>query len=118
MNTETAAEKNAEVKQAYPRGRWTVGINPFRSGRPAATPVVQGELSLEQVRPVRNDLTDTDLELQPRKEEANVFAAPNPAAVPAVKVSRWQRLKALFVRRGKRGGKRESLFRVPPSGLR
>lgn len=113
MSTETAAQKNAETKQAYPKGRWSLDGNPFRDGRKvqaaaaAATAAnaiapAQGELSLEKVRPVRNDLSDSDLELIPAKQpEKNVFAAPTPA-VPqtTAKPSLWARLAGMF-RRGK-----------------
>jgi hypothetical protein len=106
MKTETA-EKNAAVRQAYPRGRWTLNSNPFNTARrvPAA-PVQsgqQGELSLDRVRPVRNDLSDSDLELIPAKRvQENVFAAPQPAAAGVtVKVSLWARLKARFARKAK-----------------
>jgi hypothetical protein len=42
---------------------------------------VQGELSLDKVKPMRNDLSDSDLELVRRKparhvDGGNVFAAP------------------------------------------
>ena len=54
--------------QPYPAGRWTSKFkNQFhRSSAPAPPQVpVQGELSLETVRPVRNDLSDSDLEVVP-----------------------------------------------------
>jgi len=51
--------------QAYPRGRWTVFRNPFvkRGKSVEPTPPVQGELLLDLVKPVRNDLSDSDLEV-------------------------------------------------------
>jgi hypothetical protein len=62
--------------QPYPAGRWTMR-NPFNR-KPVAgargTPMVQGELSLDAVRPVRNDLSDSDLV---------VVRASHPAARPA-----------------------------------
>lgn len=109
MNTETATEKKPATQNAFPRGRWTLQANPFGTMRRVpASPVqsapstVQGELSLDKVRPVRNDLSDTDLELIPvTRAQENVFAAPGPAVqVPGKKVSFWARLKARF-----RGGK-------------
>ena len=45
----------------FPRGRWA--LNPFKSEKPAPRPAIQGELSLDKVKPVRNDLCDSDLEL-------------------------------------------------------
>ena len=50
---------------AFPSGRWTVFQKPFfRTPKPevSAAPV-QGELSLDTVTPVRNDLSDSDLEV-------------------------------------------------------
>ena len=85
MKTETMTA-NSDVVQAFPRGRWTLGAKPAPRARPAA---VQGELSLDRVKPVRNDLSDTDLELVPAKpvvkvrEPQNVFAAPMPTPAPA-----------------------------------
>jgi hypothetical protein len=99
MNTETIAQQNAAaVKHAYPHGRWTT--NPFRStALPSKRSVMQGELSLDQVKPLRNDLSDSDLELIPRKqEEKNVFAAPAPEAQLAQKLSLFSRMKARLFR--------------------
>jgi hypothetical protein len=98
MKTETIAEQNAAaVKPAYPRGRWTP--NPFRSTAMPSKRTVQGELTLDQVKPVRNDLVDSDLELIPRKqEENNVFAAPAPEADIAQKLSLFSRIKARLFR--------------------
>ena len=83
MNVETTVEPKAPVKQAFPLGRWTLKANPFKSSyKPAPRSVVQGELSLDKVKPVRNDLSDSDLELIARKPTRhvepgqNVFAAP------------------------------------------
>lgn len=44
-----------------------------------SAPTVQGELSLDRVRVVRNDLSDSDLEIVPVKAPSNV-----PVALPAV----------------------------------
>lgn len=62
--TEVAASENAP-RASYPQGRWTLFKNPFI---PKAVPIaekapVQGELSLESVKPMRNDLHDSDLEI-------------------------------------------------------
>jgi hypothetical protein len=113
MNTETAGERNAAVRQAYPKGRWTLATNPFSTTRrvpaaPGAPAPAQGELSLDKVRPVRNDLSDTDLELIPAKRvEKNIFAAPaaastEPASPVKSKVSLWKRLAARFRRGAKK----------------
>lgn len=100
MKTEVA-EQNATAKQTFPLGRWTK--NPFRSTaipsqRKAA---VQGELSLDKVKPVRNDLSDSDLELMPRQPAApqvNPFTAP-PASEGLQKLSLFARLKARLFRK-------------------
>lgn len=82
------APANAAPKPAFPRGRWTLFRNPFaKAPKPeAATRApVQSELLLDAVKPVRNDLSDSDLELvQAARRSAEVEAqAPSPAAVPA-----------------------------------
>jgi hypothetical protein len=89
---------------AYPLGRWTLKANPFKSSsKPAGQPVVQGELSLDKVKVVRNDLSDSDLELVAATRRAeqggNVFAAATPAA-PAreVKPLFWKRLRSRWFR--------------------
>ena len=75
MSSQTVADKSGAPKPAYPRGRWTAGVNPFKSQGAAARPSVQGELSLDKVKPVRNDLSDTDLELIAVKPAAEPVAA-------------------------------------------
>ncbi|HMJ90165.1 MAG TPA: hypothetical protein VK530_10135 [Candidatus Acidoferrum sp.] len=106
MKTEMTAEQNVTTKQAFPLGRWTK--NPFRS---TAMPsqrasIVQGELSLDKVKPVRNDLCDSDLDLIPRKaaQQENVFAATVPATGTEIaqKLSLFSRVKARLFR-GKAG---------------
>ncbi len=90
-NTEKASGMNA-----YPLGRWTLKTNPFKSStKPARQPVVQGELSLDKVKVVRNDLSDSDLELMTGKSiqtegKGNVFAVPGTAGA---RVSLWTRVK-------------------------
>jgi hypothetical protein len=51
------------VAEFYPQGRWTA--NPFhqKPGPKRAAASVQGELALDMVKVVRNDLNDSDLEL-------------------------------------------------------
>jgi hypothetical protein len=75
----------AKPEQAFPFGRWTLFSNPFNRSsktRPKtdAGPV-QTELSLDAVKPVRNDLSDSDLELVPVKAH---FPAAPPAATTTV----------------------------------
>lgn len=100
MKTEVEEQSATTAKQAFPLGRWTK--NPFRStaipSRHAS--VVQGELVLEKVKPVRNDLSDSDLELISRKpvEQENVFAAPAPGVEIAPKLSLFSRVKARLFR--------------------
>ncbi len=70
-------------RAAYPRGRWTLFKNPFvaRSSPVVPAAPVQGELLLDLIKPIRNDLSDSDLELIPAKASA-------PGAEPqAAKVS-------------------------------
>ena len=74
------ASAPTKPEQAFPFGRWTLFSNPFNRSSKArlksdAGPV-QTELSLDAVKPVRNDLSDSDLEVVPVK-----------AAVPTVPVS-------------------------------
>jgi hypothetical protein len=58
-------------------GEWARKINLFKPARPtAARLAVQGELSLDRVKPVRNDLSDSDLEL--------VKVTRRPEATPSV----------------------------------
>ena len=79
--------------QAYPQGRWTVFRNPFvkRGKSVEPTPPVQGELLLDLVKPVRNDLSDSDLEVVPATEAPLVRQTvietesplPSPSSVPS-----------------------------------
>ena len=60
--------------------RWGQMKNPFRQktpGRKSAPPAVQGELRLESVKVVRNDLNEADLEIVAGKEEGE-----KPVAAP------------------------------------
>jgi len=75
-----SASAPAKPEQAFPFGRWTLFSNPFnRSSRTRSKTdagPVQTELSLDAVKPVRNDLSDSDLEVVAGK-----------AAAPAVPMS-------------------------------
>ncbi len=57
--------------QAFPLGRWTIRKNPFN--KPAAARQMedpaQGELSLDAVKVIRNDLSDADLEVVASKKQ-------------------------------------------------
>jgi hypothetical protein len=107
MKTETAQPIDKNEKRsgmnAYPLGRWTLKANPFKSStKPAREPVVQGELSLDKVKVIRNDLSDSDLELVAAGKQAeirdqeNVFAGPGPAAT--TKSSLWAKVKSRLFR--------------------
>jgi hypothetical protein len=72
--------------------------------RAATKPLVQGELSLESIKVVRNDLSDSDLEIVPagqpkaKKIEAPALAAPVKAE-PAL--TRWDRVSSRLFGAGK-----------------
>jgi hypothetical protein len=104
MKTEAAAGELASAApiDAFPGGRWSLRpnrVNPLKA-RTAPTAPVQGELSLEKVKPLRNDLSDSDLELVPKKA-----AQPEPlraAGGEEMAVQRqpiWARALSLFRRR-------------------
>jgi hypothetical protein len=105
MKTDVAEQSVTTPKQAFPLGRWTK--NPFRStAMPSQrAPAVQGELCLDKVKPVRNDLSDSDLELMPRKQsepEKNPFAtekAPVPGEEIAQKLGLFSRMRARLFRK-------------------
>jgi len=107
---EVTVPKTAASRPAFPLGRWTLFKNPFsKAPRPkAAEATVQPELSLDMVKPVRNDLSDADLELVqsskrvPEKVEKVVPAKTQaePVVVAAEGAS-WSRLKTQFFGAGK-----------------
>jgi len=74
-----------------------LGLNPFRpkpAGRKTAAPV-QGELRLEAVRVIRNDLSETDLEIIPAAKKAEETVAPPAAGVnPEATRLVWRRVAA------------------------
>jgi hypothetical protein len=90
---------------AYPLGRWTLRVNPFKTAPKPARTGVQGELSLEKVKVVRNDLSDSDLELvavsKQGRAEAKAAATPF-GGVALAKPGLWSRIKARLWRRGAR----------------
>jgi len=87
---------------AYPLGRWTIMRNPFhrRAAAPKSPSLVQGELSLDAVRPVRNDLNESDLEVIPARAQPGVSddAAPTEKAGGATAFL-WNRLRARLLKR-------------------
>ena len=105
MQTETIADGQKQAASApihaYPTGRWT--LNPFKTASPPSpNRTIQGELSLDNVKPVRNDLSDSDLELVAVKKapEATPPAVQiESVRVPVVKVkSLLERASQLFRR--------------------
>ena len=98
------AASNTVLTSAFPLGRWTrLRKNPFgqRPHRQSVTPPVQGELHLDLVKPVRNDLSDADLEVVEAREP--LPAAQESAASPSMDESRrflWSRLTARIFRAG------------------
>ncbi len=82
---------------------WAKKLNPFvKQGAPVERTAVQGELSLDNVKPLRNDLSDTDLELvaavQPLEATPGVVKVGS-MEIPVVKVvTVWQRLRGLIQR--------------------
>ena len=110
MKTETVEQEvKASAAQEPALKRWLPKGNPFKSRRttqPAPQPTVQGELRLDNVKPVRNDLSETDLELV-------VAARPAPAVasvkiesveVPVVTVKPWWSQVGQLVQRLRRRG--------------
>jgi hypothetical protein len=92
---ELALQPVRGTASAAPGGSWwrrLVAIFGLRKGADTASPArarspVQGELTLEGVKVVRNDLSDADLELVPSRPKAKTVAVvPTPSA--PVEVSR------------------------------
>ena len=81
-------------------GRLKPGANKSPKPRPARA-AVQGELSLEKVKVVRNDLNDADVELMPAR--TTVTTSANSAILPAAAKTgptTWNRLTSRFVGAG------------------
>ena len=78
-NPAAGSAAQASPRQAFPTGRWTFFKNPFsRPPKPRASEGPQQcELRLDAVKPVRNDLNDSDLELIPK----TTVAGSSPAVV-------------------------------------
>jgi hypothetical protein len=83
-----------------------------RSGRKAAKPAiprfpkppVQGELSLERIKVVRNDLSDADLEVVPARPSATpAAAAPAPRLIEKAEgtKSAWERVTTRILGAGR-----------------
>jgi hypothetical protein len=96
-------ETSPEVpKAAFPSGRWTRIRNPFGARKTEEIPAApaQGELSLDMVKPVRNDLNDADLEVVlARRKLASVEERIRvPAQQPEPVGYLWSRLSARLFR--------------------
>jgi hypothetical protein len=105
MQSQTA---QGEVKDAgrgmnaYPLGRWTLRVNPFKTAAKPAGAGVQGELSLEKVKVVRNDLSDSDLELVAVDKRGKGQAKPGTMPFGSVaerKPGFWSRIKTRLFRK-------------------
>jgi len=101
MNSNTVIAQKLPGAPAL--GEWTRKINLFKPARPtAARLAVQGELSLDRVKPVRNDLSDSDLELvavTKRPESTPNAVKIESVDVPVVKtVPLLARVRGLFRR--------------------
>jgi hypothetical protein len=104
---EVTVPKITATGPAFPIGRWTLFKNPF-SKTPKPKPVedpVQPELSLDLVKPVRNDLSDADLELvqpvRPALEKVVPAAERAEAATAAPDGAAWGRIATQFFGAGK-----------------
>lgn len=105
-----AVEQNAHevtvpgtvARPAFPLGRWTLFKNPFsKPPKPKAIETrAQPELSLDRVKPVRNDLSDTDLELiRPAKcasKQDGPATSPVALVTAAPERAAWDRIKTQF----------------------
>jgi hypothetical protein len=105
---EVTVPKITTPRAAFPLGRWTLFRNPFSKtpkAKPAEATVQPELLSLDEVKPVRNDLSDADLELvQSAKcapgKCAPAMVQPEPVAVAPDGVA-WSRIKTQFFGAGK-----------------
>lgn len=92
----------ASLRPCAPVGRWALMRNPLESGPGPAARVgsAQVELSLDAVKPVRNDLSDADLEVVAATPKAGPWPHQN-AGAGATRGSRWSRLVARVFRPGR-----------------
>lgn len=101
MKTEcAAAAAEQETEKTVPAGPWMRRANPFKPRSQTPPSAVQGELSLDKVKPLRNDLSDCDLELVPQQPtEANAVQI-GEHTVPVVKgQGLWERVRSLVRRK-------------------
>jgi len=102
MRSETVDEAAPRAKTAKVTS-WVEKVNPFKPSRPMAARVaIQGELSLDKVKPVRNDLNDSDLELVAATKKTE--AAPSAVKIESIEVpvviaqTIFERVRGLFPR--------------------
>jgi hypothetical protein len=102
---EVTIPKTAVPRTAFPLGRWTLFKNPFSKSKPKTTEAgLQSELSLDMVKPVRNDLSDADLELVQsvrRLPESDIPENAQFEPVVAPERASWSRIKTQFFGVGK-----------------
>jgi len=85
---------------AAPTNWFRLGNNPFvnrPAGRPKPLTAAQTELSLDAVKPVRNDLSDSDLQIVPARPEMRPDASKTPSPrllKPELTGFAWSRLTA------------------------
>jgi hypothetical protein len=91
---DTGRAKGSGGARSFPLGRW-LRLDGWIKRKPAPTAkAVQGELRLDAVRPVRNDLHDSDLELAPSRLAIEGRAAQgaemeSASVTSGKKTSRW-----------------------------
>lgn len=84
------------IRAAYPQGRWTFWKqNQSPAPPPSGSGAVQGELALDLVKVVRNDLNDADLEVVSKPKPPKPPAEPAPSQQkPAGTGPLWGRLSS------------------------
>jgi hypothetical protein len=104
---EVTVPKTTTPRPAFPLGRWTLFKNPF-SRTPKTKPAearVQPELSLDAVKPVRNDLSDADLELVQSAKHTPEKCAPTMVQPERVAIApegvAWSQIKTQYFGAGK-----------------
>ena len=104
VKPETKVASVPVSRPPFPRGRWTLFKNPFsRAAKPEiAKSPVQPDLLLDMVKPVRNDLSDADLELVQAARRTQAQVTGHPASEPSgVDGPAWSRIKNQFFGAGK-----------------
>lgn len=100
--TAVATASQSGTAQVFPHGRWSLFKNPFVKTPKPKPPLEprQSELLLDSVKPVRNDLTESDLEVvaasKPPAERAPEESASHSAEPPEAPGLAWGRIKTQF----------------------